>query len=142
MTKIDECDLAEEAKWDLKRKICSTFVISMDRILECVNYKRSDTQSGWWDNDTEEKVLNFITSVSNFINFKMESNTVYHILFTKVGIISVFFDENCLKMIEFSRFVIQKGSLSKTPRGNCWYNVLPQNLAISLYVVSNKTYMF
>lgn len=90
MTKIDECDLAEEAKWDLKRKICSTFVISMDRILECVNYKRSDTQSGWWDNDTEETVLNFITSVSNFINFKMESNTVYHILFTKVGIIPCF----------------------------------------------------
>lgn len=144
MTKMDECDLAEEAKWDLKRKICSTFVISMDRILECVNYKRSDTQSGWWDNDTEEKVLNFITSVSNFINFKMESNTVYHILFTKVGIIFVFFDENCLQMIEFSGFAIQKGSLSKNPRGNCWYNVLPQNLAISLrilYVVSNKTYM-
>lgn len=90
MTKIDECDLEEEAKMELKRKICSTFVISMDRILECVNYKRSDTQSGWWDNDTVEKVLNFLTSVSNFINFKKESNTVYHILFTKVGRNSVF----------------------------------------------------
>lgn len=51
MTKMDECDLAEEAIRDLKRKICSSFVINMDRILECVNYKRSDTQSGWWDSD-------------------------------------------------------------------------------------------
>lgn len=67
MTKMDECDLAEEAIMDLKRKICSSFVINMDRILECVNYKRSDTQSGWWDNDAVEKVLNFLTSVSNFI---------------------------------------------------------------------------
>lgn len=67
MTKMDECDLAEEAIRDLKRKICSSFVINMDRILECVNYKRSDTQSGWWDNDAVEKVLNFLTSVSNFI---------------------------------------------------------------------------
>lgn len=67
MTKMDECDLAEEAIRDLKRKICSSLVINMDRILECVNYKRSDTQSGWWDNDAVEKVLNFLTSVSNFI---------------------------------------------------------------------------
>lgn len=67
MTKMDECDLAEEAVRDLKRKICSSFVINMDRILECVNYKRSDTQSGWWNNDAVEKVLNFLTSVSNFI---------------------------------------------------------------------------
>lgn len=67
MTKMDECDLAEEAIMDLKRKICSSFVINMDRILECVNYKRSDSQSGWWDNDAVEKVLNFLTSVSNFI---------------------------------------------------------------------------
>lgn len=67
MTKMDECDLAEEAIRDLKRNICSSFVINMDRILECVNYKRSDTQSGWWDNNAVEKVLNFLTSVSNFI---------------------------------------------------------------------------
>uniref|UniRef100_K1R568 Interferon-induced protein 44-like protein n=1 Tax=Magallana gigas TaxID=29159 RepID=K1R568_MAGGI len=63
MTKMDECDLAEEAIRDLKRKICSSFVINMDRILECVNYKRSDSQSGWWDNDAVEKVLNFLTSI-------------------------------------------------------------------------------
>lgn len=67
MTKMDECDLAEEAIRDLKRKICSSLVINMDRILECVNYKRSDSQSGWWDNNAVEKVLNFLTSVSNFI---------------------------------------------------------------------------
>lgn len=67
MTKMDECDLAEEAIRDLKRKICSSLVINIDRILECVNYKRSDSQSGWWDNDAVEKVLNFLTSVSNSI---------------------------------------------------------------------------
>lgn len=55
------------------------FVMSMDRILECVIYKSSDTQSGWWDNDAVETVLNFLTSVSNFINFEIESNTDYHI---------------------------------------------------------------
>lgn len=63
MTKMDECDFAEEAKTDLKRKICNTFVISMDRILECANYKRCDTKSGWWEKDAEEKVLNFLTSI-------------------------------------------------------------------------------
>lgn len=63
MTKIDESDLKKKAIKDLKRKICSTFVISMDRILECANYKRSDTKSGWLDNDDREKVLNFLTSI-------------------------------------------------------------------------------
>lgn len=67
MTKIDESDLKKKAIKDLKRKICSTFVISVDRILECANYKRSDTKSGWLDNDDGERVLNFLTSISNFI---------------------------------------------------------------------------
>lgn len=95
MTKIDECDLKEEAKMELKRKICSTFVISMDRILECVNYKRSDTQSGWWDNDTVEKVLNFLTSICDphlqrrdlvRMEFIDKETSFIHVYGEKVGI--------------------------------------------------------
>lgn len=93
MTKMDECDLAEEAKWDLKRKICSTFVISMDRILECVNYKRPDTQPGWCNNFTEENVLKFLTSVSYFVVLKMKFYTDYHIVLPSGGGYSVLFVE-------------------------------------------------
>lgn len=42
MIKMDECDLVEEVIMDFKRKICSLFVINMDCIFECVNYKRFD----------------------------------------------------------------------------------------------------
>lgn len=73
---MDECDLATEEIEELKREICNACLISMDRILECINYKRSEVQLGWWNKDAEEKILNFITSVSIFIYFKFyESNS-------------------------------------------------------------------
>lgn len=73
---MDECDLATEEKEELKREICNSCLISMDRILECINYKRSEVQLGWWNKDAEEKILNFITSVSILIYFKFyESNS-------------------------------------------------------------------
>lgn len=64
---MDECDLSTEEKEELKREICNICVISMDRILECINYKRPEIQLGWWNKDAEEKILNFITSVSIFL---------------------------------------------------------------------------
>lgn len=63
LTKMDECDLSTEEKEELKREICNICVISMDRILECINYKRPEIQLGWWNKDAEEKILNFITSI-------------------------------------------------------------------------------
>lgn len=80
---MDECDLSTEEKEELKREICNICVISMDRILECINYKRPEIQLGWWNKDAEEKILNFITSVSIFLyiySYFMNQILVYFML--------------------------------------------------------------
>lgn len=79
---MDECDLSTEEKEELKREICNICVISMDRILECINYKRPEIQLGWWNKDAEEKILNFITSVSIFLYifiFYESNSSIFHV---------------------------------------------------------------